>query len=199
MPVTARQEAVMQELTRLCLACLLCIASLTGCSLKPIAGADLSEDRVNDVRLALTEFRKDERLAPFFAEAQVVAVYPFSFRGASAFGAAWGRGLVFDNTDRVIAHSRMWQISAGAQLGGQIYRQILFFRSREVYDSWVDTPAEFAGQVNASVVTLGVASTPSFHTDIALFTQLRGGLLFEASVGSHSYDFAPVGEIDSSE
>ena len=175
----------------------LCALLIAGCSLKPIPAADLSEDRVNDVRAALASFRADQRLAPFFAEAEVVAVYPLNVRGASAFGGAYGRGLVFDKADRVIAHSRMWQISAGAQLGGQIYRQILFFRSREVYEGYVDTPAEFAGQVNAAVATFGVASTPSFHSDIALFTQLRGGLLLEASVGSHSYDFAPIGEIDS--
>ena len=51
---------------------------------------------------------------------------------------------------------------------------------------------EFAGQANAAVVTAGMAATPSFNSEVALFTELKGGLLIEASVGAHRYGFAPI-------
>lgn len=162
------------------------------CSLKPIASSDLSAQRVEDVRASLAEMRGDERLSAYFDEAEVIALYPSSARAGSGFGAAYGRGLVFDNAGTLIAHSRMWQISVGAQLGGQVYRQILFFRTQDAYQRFLTVSANFAGQANLAVATLGIASTPSFDTEIALFTELRGGLLLEATVGSHSYDFAPI-------
>jgi lipid-binding SYLF domain-containing protein len=169
----------------------LCLA-VGACALKPIERDDLSAERVEDVRAALGAFREDARLAPFFEGAELIAVYPTSGRAATGFGGAYGRGLVFDADGRVVAHSRMWQLSVGAQLGGQIYRQILFFKSRAAYDAIATSAAEFAGQANAALVTWGIDSTPSFDAEVALFTELRGGLLVEASVGAHGYQFAPV-------
>lgn len=165
---------------------------MTACSLKPIERADLSAQRVDGVRAALAEMREDERLSSFFDEAEVIALYPASTRAGSAFGAAYGRGLVFDKAGTVIAHTRMWQISVGAQLGGQVYRQILFFKTQDAYTRFLSVPSEFAGQANLALATFGIASTPSFDTEIALFTELRGGLLLEATVGAHAYDFAPI-------
>lgn len=165
---------------------------IPACSLKPIERSDLSAQRVDSVREVLADMRQDDRLAAFFDEAEVIALYPASARAGSGFGGAYGRGLVFDKEGTVIAHSRMWQISVGAQLGGQVYRQILFFKTRESYARFLTLRSEFAGQANLAVATLGIASTPSFDTEIALFTQLRGGLLVEATVGAHGYNFAPI-------
>jgi lipid-binding SYLF domain-containing protein len=169
----------------------LCLAH-GGCALKAIPRADLDQSKVTEVRSALDEFRRDERLAPYFEGAEIIAVYPFTARAASGVGGAYGRGLVFDRSGRPIGHSRMWQISGGPQLGGQIYRQVLFFRSREAYEALGRGPAEFAGQFNAAAAVIGVSATPSFNADVALFTQLRGGLLLEASVSAHRYDFGPI-------
>ena len=170
------------------------VCTLTACALKPIPRADLSASKVDGVRAATAKFRSDDRLDKFFEDAQVFVVYPFSARAASGFGGAYGRGLVFDSDEKVIAHSRMVQFSVGPHIGGQVYRQIMFFRSREIYEAFTLSPADFAGQVNASLLIIGVSATPSFNTDVAMFTQLRGGLLLEASVGAHRYTFAPVEE-----
>ncbi|MCB1684445.1 MAG: hypothetical protein R3E82_09615 [Pseudomonadales bacterium] len=186
-----RSTQLLDRLLRVLLVALITL-SIPACSLKPIERSDLSAQRVAGVREALAEMRRDERLAAFFAEAEVIALYPSSARAGSAFGGAYGRGLVFDKAGTVIAHTRMWQLSVGAQLGGQVYRQILFFRTQEAYTRFLSVPSEFAGQANLALATLGIASTPSFDTEIALFTQLRGGLLLEATVGAHAYDFAPI-------
>jgi lipid-binding SYLF domain-containing protein len=172
------------------------ILALTACGMKPISRSELSQNKVDDVLRSLAQFRKEERLAPFFAEAEVVAVYPFSARGASGVGLAYGSGLVFDRADRPIGYTRMYQLSGGPQLGVQLYRQILFFKTREVYDRFFKNPAlaEFAGQFNATAVVVGISSTPSFSSDIALFTQLRGGLLLEASFSGHRYTFGRIGD-----
>ncbi len=171
---------------------LLAALLLAGCGMKPIPRGELAQDKVDGVLKSLARFRADARLAPFFEEAEVVAVYPVAFRGANGVGIAYGSGLVFDASDRPIGYTRMVQITAGPQVGGQFYRQILFFRTRAVYERFTRSPAEFAGQFNAAATVIGVASTPAFRDDIAVFTQLHGGLLLEASFSGHRYTFGRI-------
>ena len=191
-----RRLTFRRRIGALCRLGLLALLLAGGCSMKPIPRAELAQDKVDDVLRSLAAFRKEERLAPFFEEAEVVAVYPFSFRGANGVGIAYGSGLVFDSEDRPIGYTRMYQLSGGPQIGAQIYRQVLFFRTREVYEQFtrVRAPAEFAGQFNAAATVIGVSSTPAFNDDIALFTQLRGGLLLEASVSGHRYTFGTISD-----
>jgi lipid-binding SYLF domain-containing protein len=165
--------------------------SLSGCLLKPIDASDLDQSKVGHARAAIEAFRTNPALADFFDKAAVIAVYPNALRAGGGFGGAWARGLVFRD-DMPIAHGRMLQFSAGANVGGQWYRQILFFKTVEAWEAFAKAPLEFAGQANAAVATVGLASTPSFNSEVALFTELKGGLLFEASVGAHRYGFAPI-------
>ena len=74
----------------------------------------------------------------------------------------------------------------------QEYRQILFFKTEEAFFKLMkEFPKfpEFSGQAKTAFVTTGISSTPSFNKEVALFTQLKGGLLLEASVGAHHYSF----------
>jgi hypothetical protein len=167
---------------------------LTSCGLKPIPREELSQSKVDKVISILDEFRGDERLEPFFAEAEIIAIYPVNGRIANGVGAAYGRGLVFERGDRVVGHTRVWQLTMGPQIGGQLYRQVLFFKTRAVYEKFMRSPAEFAGQFNAAAIVLGVSATPSFGNDIALFTRLLGGLMLEASIGAQRYTFAPIAD-----
>ena len=170
------------------------LGTLAGCGMKPIPREDLSDDKVAGVLASLAKFKREERLAPFFAEAEVIAVYPWSFRAANGVGGAYGSGLVFDRDEKPIGYTRMWQLSAGPQVGGQVYRQVLFFKTREVYEKFTRSPAEFVGQLNAAVTIIGFAADPSFNDNIALFTQLRGGLLLEASFSGHRYTFGTISD-----
>ncbi len=167
-------------------------ALLFGCGMKPIDREELADDKVEGVLKSLAAFRKEEKLTPFFEAAEVVAVYPISFRGANGVGLAYGSGLVFDQQDQPIGYTRMYQITAGPQIGGQLYRQVLFFKTREVYERFKTSPFEFAGQFNAAATVIGLHSTPSFSGDIALFTQLHGGILLEASFSGHRYTFGTI-------
>ena len=166
-----------------------------GCLLQPIDEADLAPAKVARAQAALDAFRANPELGDFFAQAAVIGIYPNAVRAGTGFGGAWARGLVFRG-DKPIAHGRMLQFSAGANVGGQVYRQILFFKSVAAYEAFRDGLLEFAGQANVAVATLGGASTPSFNGDVALFTELKGGLLVEASVGAHRYGFAPITSAD---
>ena len=81
------------------------------------------------------------------------------------------------------------QFNAGPHIGAQYYEQILFFRNKESLQNFMSGTIEFGGQVNATVATAGVAVTPSYNADIALFTNIGGGLMLETSIGGHQYTF----------
>jgi lipid-binding SYLF domain-containing protein len=176
---------------RRCAAMMMLGLLVTGCATPARPGADISVPERARSDEALAKFAADERLAPFFDQAVVIAVYPSTVRAAFGFGAAYGDGLVYRDAE-VIGRSRQYQLSFGVNFGGQLYRQILFFRSEEAFERLMAGAMEFAGQANLALAGMGGSATPSFNTDVALFTQLRGGALLEGSVGGHSYTFRPL-------
>ncbi len=74
-------------------------------------------------------------------------------------------------------------------MGAQYYEQILFFKTDAALELFKTGTLEFAGQVNATVASAGVAVTPSYNEEVAVFTSIGGGLMLEGSVGGHNYYF----------
>lgn len=171
---------------RLSLLCLLLFSS--ACS-----APQISERRVDSAQLALQAFRADSDLQPFFEQAVAYAVYPAAWRGGTGFGAAYGSGLVYSaNGRQLIGSSNCYQFLAGADIGLQFYRQILFFKTEHALRRFQRQGIEFAGQAHIAAGPWGAGVTPAYHDEIAVFSQLRAGLLIEASVGAHGYSYKPL-------
>jgi lipid-binding SYLF domain-containing protein len=168
---------------------------ISGCAVIPERGDTFTEAELAAAEEALGYFVADERLAPFFTQAEAVAVYPTGIRAGLGLGGAVGHGVVFQG-ERAIGRTSMYQLSVGANIGGQFYRQILFFKSEEAFERLMAGVMEFAGQANLAVAQAGGAATPSFNTEVAMFTQLRGGLIAEGSVGAHRYTFRRMPQVD---
>jgi lipid-binding SYLF domain-containing protein len=164
------------------------VAGIAGCGVIPERGDTLTDAELAAAKEALGNFASDERLGPFFSQAEIVAVYPTGVRAGFGFGGALGHGVVFQG-DQAIGRTSMYQFSVGANVGGQVYRQILFFKTEASFERLMADVMEFAGQANLAVAQAGGSATPSFNTEVAMFTQLRGGLLVEGSVGAHRYTF----------
>ncbi len=163
---------------------------LAACSSSPVV---YDSERKTAAEAATTAFAQDERLAPFFEQAVAYAVFPSPIRGGIGFGGAYGIGWLFEG-EAVTGKVRVIQGTVGAQWGGQVYRQILFFRDFQALELFKRGTWEFAGQTNATAAVVGVAGTPSFNEEVALFTQVKGGLLLEASIGAHRYDFRALAD-----
>jgi lipid-binding SYLF domain-containing protein len=170
---------------------LVLLGTLCACSSQPLKHSDLSESEIADAHEALLMLQKEEKLAPYFAQAVAFAVYPAMGRAGLGFGGAYGTGMVFKD-DQVIGTTSLTQVNVGFNAGIQFYRQILFFKSAGVLDHFKRGNLELGGQFNTALITLGGGVTPAYLDDIAIFTQLRGGLLIEASIGGHYYGFTPL-------
>jgi len=169
----------------------LVFVAMSGCALGPQKGSPIGDFEHGKAEQARAGLLDDERLAPFFEQSKIIAVYPTNVRAGVGFGGAYGYGLLYKDGE-IIGRSRMYQVSVGANLGAQVYRQILFFKTEQAFERLMAGLMEFAGQANVAVGALGMSSTPSFNTEVALFTQLRSGLLIEGSVGAHRYAYWPA-------
>jgi lipid-binding SYLF domain-containing protein len=167
----------------------LALASLAaGCAWKPTV-YDAEEQAA--VSKAEAAFREDARLQPFFDEAAGYVVLPLSIRAGSGFGGAWGSGWLLED-GAAVGKVRLLEFQAGAHVGAQGYRSIIFFRTPEKLEQFKGGRMEFVGQANAAATVVGATFTPAWSTDVAVFTQVRAGLLVEASVGAQHYDFYPL-------
>lgn len=167
------------------------VSTLLACSWRLVPTNIPSEQERDKAHRAVAEFTDREQLAPYFEEAIAYAVYPGAFRATTGFGGGYGSGWLFRNGE-IVGRTTMIQLSVGVNLGAEWYRQILFFKTEDALKRWQRGTFELAGEVGAAAGTWGASASPSFSTKIALFTKLRSGLLVEASVGTHRYEYAPI-------
>lgn len=153
------------------------------------ATAGWDPDSKNEARTAINEFKKaDPKLSRFFAKAYGYVVYPNIVKGAMGIGGAYGSGTVFQQ-GRIIGSSSLSQLSFGFQLGGQAYREIIFFKDRQAMTRFKKGNFELGAQVSAVAATYGASANVDYSSGVAIFTMAKGGLMYEASVGGQLLSF----------
>ncbi len=167
------------------------VSTLTACTWPLIPTAIPSELERDKAQQTVDELADLEQLKPFFEKAIAYAVYPGAFRATTGFGVGYGSGWLFRDGE-IVGRTAMFQLSVGVNLGAQWYRQILFFKTEDALRRWQRGTFEFAGEAGAAAGTWGASASPSFNTEVALFTELRSGFSVEASVGTHRYEYAPI-------
>jgi lipid-binding SYLF domain-containing protein len=80
-------------------------------------------------------FRVAEKGANLFDNAYGYAVYPTIGKGAVVLGAAHGSGRVYVDGKHV-GDTKVTQLTAGPQLGGQAYSQVIFFENKRAFDEF---------------------------------------------------------------
>ena len=83
---------------------------------------------VSDSRDAMKEFiQTDALMQNLFNNAYGYVVFPSIGKGAFGVGGASGRGTVFER-GAVVGKAKMTQVTIGFQVGGQAYREVVFFQ-----------------------------------------------------------------------
>jgi lipid-binding SYLF domain-containing protein len=143
-------------------------------------------------REAIAEFKKhDPSLKSFFERAYAYAVYPAVGKGGIGIGGAHGSGVVY-RQGRMIGLTSLTQVTIGWQLGGESYRELIFFENVKAFNAFKSGNLKFSAQASAVAATTGAAAKTSYANNMAVFTLIRGGLMYEASVGGQSFSFEPV-------
>lgn len=150
-------------------------------------GGFAQENDVSESREAIAGFKKtDSGISKFFGSAYGYAVFPGIGKGGLGIGGAGGKGTVFKGGTPV-GDCKMSQVTIGFQAGGQKYAEIIFFENAEAYERFVDNKFEFAAQVSAVALKVGVSADAEYRDGMLVFTEAIGGLMYEASVGGQKF------------
>jgi lipid-binding SYLF domain-containing protein len=141
---------------------------------------------------AVQEFRKhDPSMKSFFNKAYAYAIFPTVGKGGIGIGGAHGTGLVYRH-NKLLGYTTLNQITIGWQLGGQSYREIIFFKNQKAFNKFKNGDLKFSAQADAVAATAGAGAKTSYAEDMAVFTLIKGGLMYEASLGGQTFSFEPL-------
>ena len=110
-------------------------------------------------------------------------------KGGIGIGGAAGKGVVYEQGN-LIGKAQLTQVSIGFQFGGQAYREVIFFESKADLDRFKENKIEFSAQASAVAVTEGASANVKYKEGVMIFTQQKGGLMYEASIGGQKFNFS---------
>jgi len=164
------------------------LALATG-SATVLAGWDPDEAKEYDekAQVALTAFKeKDPKVQRFVDESAGYLVIPTVGKGGFGIGGARGKGVLYED-GAVTAIITLTQVSFGFQAGGQAYSEFIFFEDNATLTNFKRGNYELGAQASAVAVTAGASADAKFNGGMAIFTQAKGGLMYEASVGGQKF------------
>jgi lipid-binding SYLF domain-containing protein len=167
----------------LLMACLLNIA--------PTMGQSTAKKNkvIADSKKAMTEFiKKDALMKAIFENAYGYAIFPNVGKAGLGIGGAAGNGVVYEQ-NTIVGMAKLSQLSIGFQAGGQAYREVIFFESKNELDRFKESRFEFSAQASAVAVTAGASANVKYTDGVMVFTMQKGGLMYEASVGGQQFKF----------
>ena len=94
---------------------------------------------------------KNAGAGPFFDNSFGYAVFPSIGKGGLVVGAAHGDGRVYKQ-GKYVGDTSMTQVSVGAQIGGEAFRQIIFFGNQAAFDQFTSGNFEFGAGASATVL-----------------------------------------------
>jgi lipid-binding SYLF domain-containing protein len=154
-----------------------------------VFGQSKDQKLIADAQAAKAEFiRTDNGMASRFANAYGYVIFPNVGKGGIGIGGAAGNGIVWEK-GRMVGHAKMTQVSIGFQWGGQAYREVIFFENKATLDQFKGSKYEFSAQASAVAATAGASANANFKNGVMIFTQQKGGLMYEASVGGQKFKY----------
>jgi lipid-binding SYLF domain-containing protein len=152
---------------------------------------DKQKQVIADSKEAKSTFiKQDGQMAGLFSKAYGYVIFPNIGKGGIGVGGASGNGTVFEK-GKMIGMAKMTQVSIGLQLGGQSYREVVFFESAKDMKRFKENNVEFSAQVSAVAAASGASANAKYVEGVMVFTMQKGGLMYEASVGGQKFKFTP--------
>ncbi len=156
----------------------------------PAQNSNKDQRLIADSREAKADFiRTDALMKNLFSNSYGYVIFPNVGKGAIGIGGAAGNGIVFDHGN-IIGRAKMTQISIGFQWGGQAYREVIFFENKATLDRFKASKLEFSAQASAVAATAGASGNVKYANGVMIFTQQKGGLMYEASIGGQKFKFS---------
>ncbi len=162
---------------------------ISGMGLVATAQNSKAKKLMQDSKNAKAAFIKtDELIQNLFDGSYGYVIFPNVGKGAIGIGGASGNGIVYEQ-GVAVGKADLKQVTIGFQLGGQAYREVIFFEDKAALNRFKEDNFEFSAQASAVAVTEGASANVKYREGILVFTQEKGGLMYEASVGGQRFSF----------
>jgi len=149
--------------------------------------ADEAEEYHAKAQEAIAAFKeKDPSIEKFFETSSGYVVIPTVGKAGFGLGGARGKGVLYENGE-VTANVTLSQLSFGFQWGGQAYSEFIFFEDAAILENFKRGNYELGAQASAVAISAGVSADAEFNGGMAIFTQAKGGLMYEASIGGQKF------------
>jgi lipid-binding SYLF domain-containing protein len=144
-----------------------------------------------EVKEAIAVFKaKSPAMEQFFQDSEGYAVLPKVGKGAFILGGAYGQGEVYKNRG-LIGYCSMSQASVGASVGGESFREIIFFRTHADMEVFLTGEFTFSAQATAVAMDAGAAAKADYRNGLAVFVMTDQGLMVDASIGGQKFKYLP--------
>jgi lipid-binding SYLF domain-containing protein len=158
------------------------------------AQADEAENEklAKDVQVALSNLKaKDSSFEKTLKKVHGYVIFPRIAKGGFIVGGAGGAGEVYED-GKLIGRAKLSQGTIGAQIGGQVFTEVILFDTKAALDRFKQSRWEMNAQISAVAAAEGVADNAKFSDGVAVITLPVGGLMAEASVGGQKLEFIPL-------
>jgi lipid-binding SYLF domain-containing protein len=162
----------------------------------------------DDFDETIAVFKKAKESASYFDKSYGYAVFPTIGKGGAVVGGAYGKGRVYEK-GKYVGDTSMTQLTAGFQLGGQAFSQIIFFADQRAFKEFTEGNFEFGAQAQAVAITAGASAAATTtgttagasvtqnnaknvaqpYKGMTTFTVAKGGLMYEASIGGQKFNY----------
>jgi lipid-binding SYLF domain-containing protein len=167
---------------------------------------------MEDYKNTIDLFRSSPVVAEFYDKAYGYAVFPIIGKGGFVVGGSYGQGQVYQG-GTVRGTTSVIKGSIGFQAGAEAFSEIIFFQDKRAYDEFTSGNFEFGATAQAVVVTAGaqaqagtsgvsagasagpktgIQAEAEYVKGMATFVHVKGGLMYELSVGGQKFTFEPL-------
>lgn len=144
---------------------------------------------IDKAQEAIEHFQKtDSSIQKFFRGAYAFVVFPAVGKGGMGIGGAHGNGIVYQKGEP-LAKATMTQASIGFQFGGQSFMEIIFLEDERAFNNFKDGNVKLGAHASAVALKEGASLEANYNDGVSIFTAIKGGLMYEASVGGQKFTY----------
>lgn len=167
------------------------LVATVGCSTAPTSQAD-KQDLDSSASQKLTQaMSADPTLRPILDRSAGYAIFPNAGRGGFIVGGGYGKGVLYQN-GRIAGYCDMSLASAGAEIGGKEFCEIIVFQTPDALQKFKDGQFSVRADASAVALTAGAAANTQFKDNTAVFIYDQQGLMADASVGAQNFRYTPA-------
>ncbi|MFB9052314.1 YSC84-related protein [Formosa undariae] len=156
------------------------------------AQSDKDKEIIKDAEIAKqTLLDGNEALNDFFNKAAGYVIFPNVGKGGFIVGGASGNGVVYEKGGSKIGVASLKKVNIGLQAGGEAIIEVIFFETNTELDEFKKGKFKFDAGASATAIKSGESFNAKYSEGVAVFTQTKGGLMADASVGGQKFHYKP--------